>query len=383
MNKIKIVADNKIPFLQGAFEPCANILYCPGAEINASLVKNADALITRTRTSCNKLLLDGSSVRFIATATIGYDHIDTEFCREAGIEWTNAPGCNSYSVEQYIMSALFELSVQKNLNLDNMCIGVVGLGMVGSKVADACDRIGMRVLKNDPPRQRKEKNNDFVDIDYIRREAHIISFHVPFSKEGKDKTLNLIDRSFIEGMRPGTIVINTSRGEIGDEKALKDGVKSGKISALVLDVWRNEPAIDTELLKVVSIGTPHIAGYSIDGKAKGTEMSVRAVSEFFNLGMNHWSPGQLPLPEQPVISIDCTSLSKQAIIQEIFLHTYNIKNDSNRLKHSPEKFESFRNNYPVRRESGAFSVRLINNPYPELFRLLEDFKFSILENNCF
>ncbi len=383
MKNLKIVADNKIPFLQGAFESCANIIYCPGAEINASIVKDADALITRTRTKCNESLLSGSSVKFIATATIGYDHIDAEFCREAGIKWTSAPGCNSSSVEQYILSALFDLSLQKNILLENLCLGVVGVGMVGSKVAASAARIGMRVLKNDPPRQRREKTADFVSIEEIQREADIISFHVPLIKEGSDKTLNLIDKSFIARLKPGSILINTSRGPIANEEALKEGVGTCRISTLILDVWQNEPAIDTELLHLTTIGTPHIAGYSTDGKAKGTEMSVRAVSTFFNLGMNDWSPGELPLPEKPTISLDCTSLERQEILQEIFLHTYNIRNDQDNLKKLPEKFEYFRNNYSVRREAVAFSVQLINNPFPELSGLLEKFGFSVLKNNCF
>ncbi len=184
-------------------------------------------------------------------------------------------------------------------------------------------------------------------------------------------------------LNPGTILINTSRGPVFDEQAIKNGYKSGQISALILDVWNDEPAIDQELLEMASISTPHIAGYSTDGKARGTEMSVRALSAFLGLGMEEWSPSDLPLPENPKILLDCTDLDKQKILREIFLQSYDIRKDSNKLKASPRDFEFFRNDYPVRREAKAYSVQLINNPYPELVGILEDFEYAVIQDNCF
>jgi erythronate-4-phosphate dehydrogenase len=359
---IKIVADNKIPFLKGVLEPYAQVRYYPGKEITPDKVRDADALIVRTRTRCDANLLEGSNVRFIATATIGFDHIDTEYCRRNNIQWTNAPGCNSGSVMQYIASALVFLSEKYGFDYKNITLGVVGVGNVGSKVVNIADALGMKVLMNDPPRERKEGKNAFVPLETILRQADIITFHVPLDRDGTDKTYHLADDAFFDKLHHDAIIINSSRGEVVDNKALKNALKTRKVKAAVLDVWENEPGLDPELLDLVDIGTPHIAGYSVDGKAMGTAMSVQAVSRFFGFDLDRWFPSGLPAPANTIIKLEGENLSSREIINQAIRATYNIEEDDKRLRSSPESFEQQRGDYPVRREFGAFQLILKNVP---------------------
>jgi len=303
---IKIVADNKIPFLAGALEGVAQMEYLPGAEITRNHLLDADALITRTRTKCNRDLLEGTSVRFIASATIGYDHIDTDFCREKGIGWTNAPGCNSSSVEQYMVSTLLWLASHRSIDLRTLSLGVIGVGNVGSKVARAAGTLGMKVLLNDPPRERTEGSDDFVSLEELKEQSDIISLHVPLNKGGLDNTEHLVNRDFLTHLKSGAILINTSRGGVVDEAALPEGIRSGKLSDVILDVYETEPIINQELLEALTLATPHIAGYSLDGKANGTSMSVQAISRFFSLGLDDWSPATMPVPENPEVLADAS-----------------------------------------------------------------------------
>ena len=209
---MKVIVDNKIPFIKEAIEKIANeVIYVPGKDFTASLVKDADALIIRTRTHCNRELLEGSRVRFIATATIGFDHIDTEYCHQAGIVWKNAPGCNSASVAQYLQSTLLLTELLKGKKLPEMTIGIVGVGNVGSKVAEVARELGMRVLLNDLPREDKEGSAGFSSLQFLAEECDVLTFHVPLYKEGKYKTIHLADQSFFRSLKRSPIIINTSR----------------------------------------------------------------------------------------------------------------------------------------------------------------------------
>ncbi len=374
---MKIIADNKIPFLKGVFEPLGvEMEYCPGNEINAATVKDADALIIRTRTRCNEDLLKGSKVKFIATATIGFDHIDTHYCDKNGIVWKNAPGCNSGSVMQYMASVLTRLAMQQNFSFKTSTLGVVGVGNVGSKVAAMASLLGMNVLLNDPPRARAEGETGFVPLDEIIRKADIITFHVPLNRGGTDNTFHLFDDEFVKKLKAGTTIINASRGEVVSNNVLISAFKQKRIKAAVLDVWENEPDIDTGLLSLVSIATPHIAGYSMDGKANGTAMAVRAVSNFFNLGLANWYPNNIPVPEKTEIEINCSGLSLQQVIGKAIISTYDVLNDNNRLRRSAHTFEHQRNNYPLRREFNTFRVKL-HNAAAESVDILKRLGFKI------
>lgn len=371
---MRIIADDKIPYLKGVFEPVCDIEYYPGKEINNSILKNADALITRTRTKCNAKLLEGTKVKFIATATIGFDHIDTQFCAQKGIRWTNAPGCNSSSVQQYIASAMVTLAKKYQFNIQDKTFGIVGIGNVGKKIVRLLDLMDCKVYLNDPPRARKEGPCGFVNLDSIIRECDIISFHVPLNMEGADKTFHLANQYLFNKLNKDTIIINSSRGEIVDTPAIKNAINTGIVKAAVLDVWENEPHIDKELLNKVDIATPHIAGYSADGKGNGTMMSVQAVSRFFNLGLDTWKPKDIPVPDNTLIDLNCQGKNLQDILTEVFITTYPILEDDNRLREEFSEFEKQRANYPLRREFTSYTIR-ITNDHNNYGKILEKFGF--------
>ncbi len=373
---MKFIIDDKIPYIKGALEPFGEVIYLPGPKTTPEIVKDADAIITRTRTICNEKLLADSSVKFIATATIGYDHIDTEYCDKAGIKWTNAPGCNSKSVEQYIASTIMVLAERKNLQLKNLCIGVVGVGNVGSKVAHICELFGMKVLLNDPPRERAEGSAAFVRLKQIMIEADIITLHVPLDMISEDATFHLGNEKFFSGLVKKPILINSCRGEVVDTQAVKSALKKNLISGFVCDCWENEPDLDLELLGLTEIATPHIAGYSKDGKATGTKMSVQAISHFFNLGIENWKPTGVELPANPIFELDGSGLSEQEIVSKAILATYDIRNDDQAFRKKPEQFEQLRGDYPVRREFPAFTV-IPNNVEEGTLEVLNKLGFII------
>ncbi len=350
---MKIVADDKIPFLKGVLDNTVEMVYLPGGKITPSDVRDADALITRTRTRCDRRLLAGSRVKFIATATIGFDHIDTAAMAELGIEWTNAPGCNAASVAEYIAGALTDFRQP----LAGRVLGVVGVGNVGRLVAEVGRAFGMTVLLNDPPRAEREGAAGFVSLSEIERQADFITFHVPLVRGGAHPTRSLADAGFFARLRPGAVVLNSSRGEVVAGEALKDALKSGRLAGAVLDVWEHEPEIDRELLQLVHRGTPHIAGYSTDGKANGTAMAVQAVARRFGLtGFETWRPARLPEPEHPVIRLD-SSLPPEEQLRLACRHAYPIERDAAALLAAPGSFEQLRGDYWMRREPGAFRVR--------------------------
>ena len=357
---MKIVIDKNIPHIQGVLEGVAEVSYLHYSDINSESVRDADALIVRTRTKCNRELLEASQVKFIATATIGYDHIDTEYCDEKGIKWSNAPGCNALSVTQYIASVLCYLSRENRFDLSDKTIGIVGVGEVGSRVARLAEAMGMQVLLNDPPRALLGEENQFVSLDFIAENADIISFHPFLHLTGKYKSHHLADSSFFHSLKKKPIIINSSRGEVIDSEALKEAIDKNLVSDVVLDCWENEPDIDRVLLEACTLATPHIAGYSADGKRNATEQSVQALSRFFGLELDDWQAAELaPGLERNFKKYDfCGFLTE----------TYNVEEESMRLKASPETFEEQRANYPFRREPKAYKG---NSPqgFEEQFKL--------------
>ncbi|MFZ1289962.1 MAG: 4-phosphoerythronate dehydrogenase PdxB [Melioribacteraceae bacterium] len=381
INKIKIIADDKIPFLKGVFEPFTKIEYFPGSKISRENLIDADALIVRTRTKCNKDLLSGTRVKLISTATIGYDHIDTNYCKKNNIIWLNAPGCNSSSVMQYITSALLTIAKKEKFNSSEKTIGIVGAGNVGSKIKNVAKYLGMKILLNDPPRERIEGSDNFCSIDEIKNEADIITFHIPLNNDGIDKTFHLADEEFFSQLKKKPIIINSSRGEVIKTSALKNAIKNEKVRNVILDVWENEPNIDLELLEIVDIATPHIAGYSADGKANGTSVCVNAINEFFNLGMTkNWYPENIPDANNGnEIEMDCLNKSDQEIFTEIVEHTYSIMEDDERLRKSVSTFEKQRGDYPIRREFINYYLK-IENCNDSIKSNLSNFGFNIIKN---
>lgn len=358
--RLSIVVDAKIPFIKGVLEPYADVIYAEGSAITPHVIANADALIIRTRTHCNEALLQGSSVKFIATATIGTDHIDTGYCDANNITWTNAAGCNSGSVYQYIASALAWLLHNKKIGLTAATLGVVGCGHVGSKVVHLAKTLGLNVLVNDPP-QKRDGKSDLADLDYLLRNSDIISIHTPLTRAGQDKTEHLLNTQTLKLLKPTAWLINSSRGEVVDGTALSSTLTNHSLAGAILDVWEQEPAISASLLQQSTLGTPHIAGYSADGKAMATQMSVRSLSRHFGLNLNQWSPQSIPLPENSTtIRIDARDKTLSDIFCEAVFHTYNIANDDQRLRGDISGFEKQRGDYPVRREFQAYHLIIQN-----------------------
>ena len=336
---MKVIVDDKIPYIREALAQVADeVVYIPGASFTREAVADADALIVRTRTRCNRDLLAGSRVKFIATATIGYDHIDTTYCKEAGIQWTNCPGCNAGSVEQYVHSVLLLLKREKGLSLKDATLGIVGVGHVGSRVARMAKELGMRVLLNDPPRADRGEEG-FVGLDVLAKECDVLTFHTPLYKEGIYRTYHLVNNELLFSLKRKPYLINSSRGEVVDTASILAALSAGKVKDAIIDTWENEPEINKDLLKAAYLATPHIAGYSADGKANASRMSLEALCKFFHIDASF----EIAPPALPCMDIPDDE-------DEAFLQRYNPTRDSEWLKNAPEKFEWFRGHYPLRRE---------------------------------
>ena len=361
---IHIVIDDKIPYIRGVFEPHAEVRYLPAAEITRDAVRDADMLLVRTRTRCDAGLLEGSRCRFVGTATIGYDHIDTAWCERRGIVWHNAPGCNASSVAQYVTASLLCHAAKTGADLREKCIGIVGAGHVGSQVEAHCRRLGMRVLLNDPPRAAAEGDSDFVGLDTIARECDYITFHTPLTREGAYPTYHLADTVFFSGLQRRPVIINAARGEVVDSDALERAYDAGRVSDMIIDCWENEPSPRLSLVHKAFIATPHIAGYSADGKANASRMIAAAAADFSGIGIDT-STIKPPAPPAPIIDIE-SSTSKLA--QAVWA-TYNPMADTQALKEAPAAFESLRSHYPLRREFAAYTLSGISEADAALFQL--------------
>ena len=357
---MKIIIDDKIPFMRGQAERLGTAVYLPGAAITADDVRDADALIVRTRTRCDEALLKGSRVKFIATATIGFDHIDTAWLAENGIGWTNCPGCNAGSVAQYVESALLLLARAGRIRLDAATtLAVVGVGHVGAQVALMAKRLGLTLLLCDPLRLQGSGGVEegsaaaggiadaacCATLDDVCRQADIITFHTPLTRQGLHATFHLASADFFSRLQRRPVVINSSRGEVVDTGALLGALRGGIVREAVVDTWENEPDISRELLDRAFLATPHIAGYSADGKANGTRMSLEAVARFFGVDclFDVEAPAVPPTfryyPEAPDDAAANPSLA-----------LYDPRRDSDALKADPVAFERLRGNYPLRRE---------------------------------
>lgn len=353
---MKILADINIPFLRGIAESFGDVVYLPGDGFTKENIRDADTLIVRTVTRFGAENLEGSRVKLICSATIGYDHIDTGYCDRHGISWRNAPGCNSGSVQQYIASALVAMARRKGFSLEGKTIGVVGLGNVGKKVAAMAEILGLRVLKNDPPRQEAEQDGDFVDMETIKKEADIISFHTPLTHDGDHPTYHMADARFFASLARKPLVINSARGGVIDTQAIKRAIRDGAVSGAIVDCWENEPRIDLDYMRMADIATPHIAGYSADGKANATRMSLESVARYWQLPEEAISKILIPQVENRVIDYRITGSVSGAILK-----TYDPEEDCRRLLAAPASFASLRGNYPLRREYPAYTVCNVDN----------------------
>lgn len=331
---MKIIIEKNIPFIKGMLDNVAEVSYMAPDEINAAAMRDADALVTRTRTRCDASLLDGSKCRFIATATIGTDHIDLDYCRSHGITVKNAPGCNAPAVAQYVFAVIAKLR-----GLDTgFTLGVVGAGHVGSIIVNWAKEMGITTLVCDPPRADAEGKEGFTDIEEIARKCDVITFHTPMTRDGKYPTFHLLDRNLVDKMERKPLIINSARGPVTDTQALLYGLHSGKIGCAAIDCWENEPGISPELLDLAAVATPHIAGYSREGKIRATRMSLDSLTSYFGLPKVEMAE---KVTEGAATGVTLASVAS----------SYNPLDDTEALKSSPESFEKLRNTYNYRDEA--------------------------------
>jgi erythronate-4-phosphate dehydrogenase len=379
----KIVVDENIALGKEAFSVLGEVTLMPGRKIDNKSLMDAEALVVRSITNVNSTLLEGTPVKFVGTATIGTDHVDAEYLESRGIKFADAKGCNADAVTEYVFAALFNILSAKKIEISNkLIIGIVGVGNIGSRVAKIAEVLGMNVLKNDPPLERIYGSKDFVSLEEILG-ADIITLHVPLNMEGEDKTYHLTDEKKLSVLKDNCIIINSSRGGVVDNNSLRKILKEKKLTA-VLDVWENEPSIDTELLKSTEIGTPHIAGYSFEGKLNGTLMIYSSLAEFLGEKnrSNDWLSLSPRLAENSLNLIEGMNLTES--LNSLVKKAYNIRRDDENLRKiinlpvnsRSSYFDQLRKEYPLRRELSNYTVKLKERNY-ELEKVLKAFRIKV------
>jgi len=381
---MKIICAASVLYGREAFSTVGDVSVIPDAEISSGDICTADALITRSKTKVDRTLLAGSAVKFVGTATAGFDHFDLPYLLESGIAWTQAPGCNANSVAEYVVAALLYLANRHGFSLEDRTLGVIGVGQVGSRVVRKAEALGITVLQNDPPLRAKTGDAVFLPLDDLLRNADIVTLHVPLTDDGPWPTAHMADLRFFSQLNPGTIFINAARGEVVDTSALSLALERGVVTNAILDVWENEPTYDAAMLGKVDLGTPHIAGYSLDGKLKGTIQIYRELCHYFEIEPP-WVPPQLVPPTYPVVEIDVRGLSDDEALREVVRRAYDIESDDRRLRETEslpidergKAFSDLRRNYPARREFPAISVSAISAT-PQLQKKIKNLGFQLM-----
>ncbi|HPA77193.1 MAG TPA: 4-phosphoerythronate dehydrogenase [Kiritimatiellia bacterium] len=363
---IKTVCASSVAQGAAAFAQFGPVEIIPDSEITPQAVSSATALVVRSKTKVGPDLLKGSRVRFVGTATAGFDHFDRAWLDHAGIVSASAPGCNANSVAEYVMAALLCIAAEKRLDLDEMTLGVVGCGNIGSRVARRAEVIGIRVLKNDPPLAAETGNPDFIPLEHLLKESDIVTLHVPLTTGGPWPTAGLAACPFFSQIKPGAVFINTSRGEVVDESALTLSLQNDAVSAAVLDVWRNEPVFSRTLLDLADIGSPHIAGYSAQGLLNGTMAVYQELCHFLE-EPPAWKPEPAAAPLPPV-EMDTRGLSHEEVLHQMSRSVYDIRADDTLLRRAAaaddetrgRNFTLLRSGYPVRHEFADARIRLLH-----------------------
>ncbi len=380
---MRIVADENIPFVADAFRGLGEVTTLPTPQITSTAVHEAELLVIRYETRVNEALLSGSPVRFVASATIGTDHVDLAYLQARGISFASAPGCNSNSVKEYIVAALLSFAVRHRISLQGKKLGVVGVGNIGSKVVKAAQALGMTVLENDPPLARTTGDPRFVELEKLL-DADFITLHTPLTRTGPDPTYHLINQEKLSRMKEGMVLLNASRGAVVDTGALKHALLTGKLSAALLDVWEDEPTIDCELLSQAALGTAHIAGYSMEGKLNAVRMVREAVCQYFGLTVE-WNPARnLRTPVAAEILLDTQEQRMEFALHNALQQAYRIEEDDARLREMLKLpadrrsayFASLRSRYTFRREFSNYTVHF--SPGCESFMQ----RLSILGFHC-
>ena len=363
---VKIVCASSVLLGTEAFSTLGTVVTVPGEAISPNVLSDADALIIRSGTKVDEALLKNSPVAFVGTATAGTNHLDIPYLEERGIAWSNAIGSNANSVSEYVTAAVLFTVREHGLLLDDLSIGIIGAGHVGSALEEKCRSMGMTVLLNDPPRRMKEDNPAFISLEALLTEVDIISLHVPLEDSGPFPTRHLADQRFFEQVQPGALFVNASRGEVVDSDALLAAFDNGTVQAGVLDVWEHEPEIRLDVLERVDLGTPHIAGYSHEGKLNGTLMLYEDACRFFEVEDAFDPAHHFPELESPRIHLDARGCLDQDVLWNAVQCAYDIREDDRQLREGAVSdglaraayFSGLRRNYGVRREFPAYEVAL-------------------------
>lgn len=362
---VKIVCAASVLFGQEAFRTLGNVTIVPDRLITRAEVQDADALIIRSKTPVSPKLLDGTNVAFVGTATAGTDHMDMDFLNSAPIAWCAAPGSNANSVAEYVMAAMFCVAHRNAMPLSGRTLGVIGVGQVGTRVAAKAEALGLRVLRNDPPLAVTTGEAAYIELVPLLELSDIVSLHVPLTERGPFPTHHLADCHFFEHLRPGAFFINAARGEVMDEESLTLAMERGVVQHAVLDVWEDEPYLSPALLARVDLGTPHIAGYSFEGRLNGTVAVYKELCHFLEVEPR-WKPNERLFPPGCSIHLDARGKSDESALWEIFKVAYNIEGDDLALRRGVESaqdesaramhFDDLRREYPARREFAAMRV---------------------------
>ncbi len=377
---LKIVIDENISFAEEAFNHLGIVETVHGRSVSSQLLKDADILIVRSITMVDEYLLKNTKIKFVGTATIGTDHIDLDYLKKNKITFANAKGCNAFSVAEYVAASLFYLSVKYDFRLKDKSIGIVGVGNVGSKVARFAKALGMKVFLNDPPLERNGDPGKFVSLNEILK-CDIVTLHTPLNPDGIDKTLHLINKENLARLNENTILINTSRGAVINNNDLLESIERKKLIT-VLDVWENEPEVNSGLLERTDIATPHIAGYSLEGKINGTIMIYNALCRFLNIEKEY--NFQMPALKDSVLEINSSEQFETAMYQ-LISKIYPIADDDKRMRRMSgmnraniaNEFDNQRKNYPVRREFNNYKIKN-TIPDAEIKSVLSELRFEII-----
>jgi len=384
---MKIVADANIPFVKQAFSSLGQVETCEGRGLTAEHLAGADILLVRSVTAVNASLLAHSKVKFVGSATIGVDHVDQDYLDNHAIVFANAPGSNATSAAEYVVAALLLTAQRQGFLLQEKSVGIIGCGNVGSRVLKRLTDLGVKCLVNDPPRAVNNTDLHYVSLEEVLT-ADIVTVHTPLTKQGIYKTYHLFNEQNFSVLKSNAIFINTSRGGVVDEMALKSIIHKRPDLTLILDVWENEPSIDMDLLKSVSIATPHIAGYSIDGKVRGTEMIYAAACRKYE-HTSQWDATQADLPLPATIDLTkaqvlSQNLGQDQLLAQAVLSAYDILQDDANLRkligmpsiERADYFDKLRKNYAIRREFTNHRVR-IPSEHKELSNKLKALGFNL------
>ncbi|WP_202303168.1 4-phosphoerythronate dehydrogenase PdxB [Dryocola clanedunensis] len=368
---MKILVDENMPYARELFSRLGDVTTVPGRPIPVSELADADALMVRSVTKVNADLLDGKSVKFVGTATAGTDHVDDAYLERAGIAFSAAPGCNAIAVVEYVFSSLLMLAERDGFALADRTVGIVGVGNVGSRLQARLEAYGVRTLLCDPPRAERGDEGNFQPLDTLVREADVLTFHTPLFKDGPYKSLHLADETLLAALKPGTILINACRGPVVDNAALLKCLQRGQDLSVVLDVWEPEPELNVDLLNLVDIGTPHIAGYTLEGKARGTTQVFEAFSKFIGKQQQVALDTLLPAPEFGRITLH--GPLDQATLKRLVHLVYDVRRDDAPLRKVaavPGEFDKLRKNYLERREWSSLFIQCDDEPAAQTLQKL-------------